>query len=92
MAEVVPILILEFIVDYALSEITEHMMKAGCGWSKKKWRKIMKRINNKKKDRPQEIAKRLSELPDKHQFDIMDYVTKIDQEIKKSEIMKQTEI
>lgn len=92
MAEIVPILILEFIVDYALSEITEHMMKAGCGWSKKKWRKIMKRINNKKQERPQEIARRLSELPNQHQVDIMDYVKKIDEEITKSKVLKQTEI
>ena len=92
MAEVGVILILEFVCEFVLSEITQHMLSSACGFSKKKWRKIMKRINNKKQERPQEIARRLSELPNQHQFDIMEYVKKIDEEITKSKVLKQTEI
>ena len=90
--EAVPVLLLDFIVEYALSEITEHMMKSACGWSKRKWKKIMKRINDHKKHRPKEIMRRISKLPSEAQINIMDYVVKIGREIDKIPIQQESEI
>lgn len=81
--EAVPVLLLDFIVTYALEEITTHMMSAGCGWSKRKWRKIMKRINKHKPERPKEIARRISKMDSEAQINIMDYVVKLEEEVKK---------
>ncbi len=80
-----PVLLLDFIISYALEEITEHMLKSGCMWSKRKWRKIMRSINNHKKHRPKEIAKRISKMDSKSQFDIMDYVVRLE----KDEVLEQ---
>jgi len=81
--EAVPVILLDFIVSYALEEITTHMMSAGCGWSKRKWRKIMKRINKHKSERPKEIARRISKMDSESQINIMDYVVKLEEEVKK---------
>jgi polyhydroxyalkanoate synthesis regulator phasin len=83
MEAAIPVLILDFIISYALEEITDHMLKSGCMWSKRKWRKIMKKINKHKSERPKEIARRISKMDSEAQINIMDYVIKLEEEVKK---------
>ena len=83
MEAAIPVLLLDFIISYALEEITTSMMSVGCMWSKRKWRRIMKRINKNKSKRPKEIAKRISKMDSEAQINILDYVVKLEEEVKK---------
>lgn len=85
--EAIPIILLDFIIEYTLSEITQHMLSSACGWSKKKWKKIMKKINKHKTERPKEIMRRVSALPSTSQLEIMEFISKITVDIEK---MKKT--
>ena len=86
--EVIPAILLEFIISYALQEISEILFKDACLTSKRKYKKLIKRITT-KKDRHVEIQRKLSELSSKEHFDIMSCVTKIGEEVK---IRKETTI
>lgn len=92
--EAVPIILLDFIIEYTLAEITTHMLSSACGWSKKKWKKIMKKINKNKQHRPKEIMRRVSALPSTSQLEIMEFISKITLDIEKmkSKIQTETEI
>ena len=86
--EVIPAVLLEFIISYALQELSELLFKDACLTSKRKYKKLIKRITT-KKDRHVEIQRKLSELSSKEHFDIMKCVTKISEEVK---IMNETSI
>ena len=90
--EAVPILLLEFVCEFVLSEITQHMLSSACGFSKKKWKKIMKKINKNKVERPMAIQKRVSELPTVNQLEIMDFCANIALQLNKEKMLKHTEI
>jgi len=80
--EFVALEMIDFLVDYTLQELTEHMLKSSCMWSKKKWKKIMARIHKHKKDRPRQILKKLQSMDSESQIKILDYVVKIGEEVK----------
>ncbi len=86
--EVIPAVLLEFIISYALQELSEHLFKDACLTSKRKYKQLIKRITT-KKDRHVEIQRRLSEMSSKEHFDIISCVTKIGEEVK---IIKETRI
>lgn len=72
--------VLDFIVEYTLHELTLHMMEGACLWSKRKVKRIIKRINGHKSERKHEIIKRLKSMDSQQQLNILDYCVKIKDE------------
>ncbi len=69
--------VLDFIVEYTLHELTTHMMEGACLWSQRKVKKIIKKINNHKSKRKNEIIKKLKSMDSQQQLNILDYCVKI---------------
>ena len=80
--EFVALEVIDFLVEYTLHELTEHMLASACGWSKRKWKKIIKRINSNRAMRQRKILKQLKGMDSESQIKIMDYVVKLGEEIK----------
>ena len=68
--------IMEIIIEMAVQEVMHCILATKCcHWSKKKWKKIMGRVEHQKEDRTERITRKLSDKKEKQ--DIMDYAVKI---------------
>tara|TARA_R110001606_G_scaffold28809_1_gene90651 strand:+ start:507 stop:740 length:234 start_codon:yes stop_codon:yes gene_type:complete len=72
------VIALETLVEMAVTEVL-HVILASkcCGASKRKWRKIMGKVEATKEDRTERIKEQLKTLTPSERASILDYATKI---------------
>ena len=72
------VIALETLVEMAVTEVL-HVILASkcCGASKRKWRKIMGKIETTKEDRIERIKEQLKTLTPAERANILDFATKI---------------
>jgi hypothetical protein len=70
--------VLGVIVEMAVKEVMHCILETKCcKWSKRKWKKIMKRVDSQQEDREERIQARIKKESPKKKQDIMDYAVKI---------------